>query len=899
MGKKNQIRMHHLTDLHVGKLHYGGSIGIPVVPRGHLGHLNAAKYREYLEGLAPADLPDVVVISGDLTSVADEPEIDLAKTFIKNVSKLLLDRRPGRRQALVPAIVIVPGNHDLDWAKDEYDQKIRRYATLADDVYQGGQILSPLYRDPSKPGTGCIGDPGFFIGTLNDPGFFIGTLNTTRLGGTQDPVLSQLHKRVSEAYRSLLHDDGSEDVATLLAQLSAATRQDPGYVEPEDLKRLCKASSSLPNEWVGIRIAVMHHNLSSVPSDDIEAFDTIINAGVVKRALSKASFDIVLHGHRHFTHVVKENLVVNGNDREILLIGADAIGVKEHAPFLEIRIEPVPVLGESSQPGWLIRVEAISVRSPQAERQLVYEDVLSRPLSRLQCQVRRSLASNGLVDELNMEHLEHLTRSLQELIAKNYAWDARASRNWIKNFHYNLKLYKKLYATDLWERSSMATPLYHHYLTEQFRERSARLLRKGRQQLQFSPHLYRAIVRTRWKPEPTTWGQPEILEAVDGDSLSLELARILIRPGAGEEDRTALETLDYYHGVVGAPLFVISGNNVDPALARDFALGIGANDRILRSYAFELEEKRVIEVDPRSQGAELHTAFIELLNHPALQTVDQYLGTLGIMVEDKAKLKQFALSYDTGRGTNTQLLAHLDDLLQLDSNHAALDVGCGTGNYTTPFVNRVQKLIGLDISAEMLGEARLKTDRIEWVESNALDTPFGAAFFDRIWGISTLHYFRGDDQALLFREVHRLLKPGGIAVFDTELTEQYESLWVKHFFPSLRQRYKHSIFKSSDYKSWLTAVGFSEVLFSQMELTVSDEDSFLRMGQHAPRKYLNRERLMKLPAFIEMSSSELEDGLKALAAAIEDKSIDLIVEKFRAQATVSGDVTFIIARKGN
>jgi hypothetical protein len=59
--------------------------------------------------------------------------------------------------------------------------------------------------------------------------------------------------------------------------------------------------------------------------------------------------------------------------------------------------------------------------------------------------------------------------------------------------------------------------------------------------------------------------------------------------------------------------------------------------------------------------------------------------------------------------------------------------------------------------------------------------------------------------------------------------------------------------------------------------------------------YLRKEIRDGLPAFREMPSEELRKGLKRLEAAIADKSIDETIAAYRSQATMPGDVGFIVA----
>src|SRR5262249_42085894 len=148
---------------------------------------------------------------------------------------------------------------------------------------------------------------------------------------------------------------------------------------------------------------------------------------------------------------------------------------------------------------------------------------------------------------------------------------------------------------------------------------------------------------------------------------------------------------------------------------------------------------------------------------------------------------------------------------------AGIDLCCGTGNYTIPFIKHFDHLCGLDFSPDMLSFARNKSEQIQWIEADAKDTGCRDESYDYAWMISGLHYFKGEQQRMLFREVYRILKPGGVFVADTEFAEQHPSLWIVEYFPTLRERYRNALFSQEKYRAWLRSVGFSSVEFQTAE----------------------------------------------------------------------------------
>lgn len=98
-----------------------------------------------------------------------------------------------------------------------------------------------------------------------------------------------------------------------------------------------------------------------------------------------------------------------------------------------------------------------------------------------------------------------------------------------------------------------------------------------------------------------------------------------------------------------------------------------------------------------------------------------------------------------------------------------LELGCGTGRYFF-YLSRVKKLVGVDISENMLSAARKNLERIpdlvpvtEFVQSSieSFTTP---GQFDLVYSIGTLGEFCELTPALL-ENITRFLKPGGLLFF--------------------------------------------------------------------------------------------------------------------------------------
>ena len=132
--------------------------------------------------------------------------------------------------------------------------------------------------------------------------------------------------------------------------------------------------------------------------------------------------------------------------------------------------------------------------------------------------------------------------------------------------------------------------------------------------------------------------------------------------------------------------------------------------------------------------------------------------------EDLSGLDEFHLG---GRESTQELAA----FMHLSPGMHLLDVGCGVGGPARYFVASGCRVTGVDLTAEFVRVAQRLTRLVKleshatFVEASAFDLPFDSETFD---GAYEIHVGMNiSDKPGLFREVARVLKPGGrFAIFD-------------------------------------------------------------------------------------------------------------------------------------
>ncbi|MCY1127250.1 class I SAM-dependent methyltransferase [Frigidibacter sp. RF13] len=110
---------------------------------------------------------------------------------------------------------------------------------------------------------------------------------------------------------------------------------------------------------------------------------------------------------------------------------------------------------------------------------------------------------------------------------------------------------------------------------------------------------------------------------------------------------------------------------------------------------------------------------------------------------------------------------------------SVLDYGCGAGR-STRFLKRLgYDAIGVDISQDMLEQARSKDEVGQYLHIPSGRLPFDAAAFDLIFASYVfLEVSRIEEIERILTELKRVLKKHGIIILVTSSTEATEGSWV-------------------------------------------------------------------------------------------------------------------------
>ena len=548
-----EVVIHHVSDIHIGSDHYAPK----VTPIGEqLDPSFAFRFRSYVEFLERSEerLPDLVVLSGDFVSRGqnkDEFETarELTERLIKAVNR--------DRESSAFRVCLVPGNHDLDWSRDTYEEKIENYTRTFARLKDRAIVHEVSERsDFVIPGTNIL----------------IYLLNSCSLGGKIKSGFAPIERALVD---SGLDGNAIEKAVHLLR---TEQRIDPGYITNFELKEMLRRAASYPDH---LKIAVVHHNLSSAPSDYIDQFSAIINAGEFKEYLRDARFDLVLHGHQHYPYCTYEQIVdaVSSGDLD------ERVNWRTHRHSQGIHILGAPSLGTSyadpTAPRWFqIKIASTNDAAGGIPSTLVnVKEARPHPTSNFQLRpAYRFSISKPLSAKLGLLH-EHLGRSelptppteyevrsavvdllapILKLQARLDDWDFGDSLSWQGRFLEGLNSYETVFGTDLLGPTGWMNPNYLAYIHKQFEQKKLR--RKA---------IKEPCIALCDAMDRTDWGT---LKERKGATRGVQIARILLWGDAEINDdfgRWVLRMVDAMHRLHDVPVFVL-----DPS-----ASGLGDDDR--------------------------------------------------------------------------------------------------------------------------------------------------------------------------------------------------------------------------------------------------------------------------------------------------------------------------------
>lgn len=254
----------------------------------------AAQLREDLRGELGRRTLTAVVLSGDLTNRAMPAEFAAATAFVRQLRHDF--------DLAVNQIIIVPGNHDLDWERSRASYERKRRSELPVMPEEGQYFLD--------------GDEVELIADID--------AHRRRF----EPFAS-FYQAVRADLYPLEYDQQAtihpfEAAKILVLGLNSAWHIDHRFTNRAEINsaalgRALRSIDDEPRYATYMKIAVWHHPLHSADEDRIK------DTGFVER-LAKAGFRLALHGHIHRSDLSQFKYDITPGGRRVEVLGAGTFG---------------------------------------------------------------------------------------------------------------------------------------------------------------------------------------------------------------------------------------------------------------------------------------------------------------------------------------------------------------------------------------------------------------------------------------------------------------------------------------------------------------------------------------------------------------------------------------------
>ncbi len=228
-----------------------------------------------------------------------------------------------------------------------------------------------------------------------------------------------------------------------------------------------------------------------------------------------------------------------------------------------------------------------------------------------------------------------------------------------------------------------------------------------------------------------------------------------------------------------------------------------------------------------------------------------------------------AEAYATGEHKTGRELQLVIEFARPKGTERVLDIGTGAGHTALALAPRVSSVVLTDPVPIMLATARrlfaeAGVRNAEFVEANAERLPLPDASFEIVTTRLAAHHF--DDVPLAFREVARVLRPGGVFIFvDTLAPEDPESAAYQDEVESLRDPTHRRIYTQREWIAFCQEAGLRVENTEVVRKTHDFEPWLERGGEDAVTRERVRTRFREAPASGVRDLEIVVDGARVMS----------------------------------
>jgi ubiquinone/menaquinone biosynthesis C-methylase UbiE len=149
--------------------------------------------------------------------------------------------------------------------------------------------------------------------------------------------------------------------------------------------------------------------------------------------------------------------------------------------------------------------------------------------------------------------------------------------------------------------------------------------------------------------------------------------------------------------------------------------------------------------------------------------------------------------FETGRREIAGLLEYVASLPWELPRGAALDFGCGVGRLSQALAAEFDEVVGVDIASSMIAAAERfdrHPGRVRYLVNTSGDLRLlESDTFDLVYSSITLQHIPPEHQASYIREFVRVLRPGGLAIFQAHNGPRIEPGTPRAWLYTLRRQH--------------------------------------------------------------------------------------------------------------
>ncbi len=210
--------------------------------------------------------------------------------------------------------------------------------------------------------------------------------------------------------------------------------------------------------------------------------------------------------------------------------------------------------------------------------------------------------------------------------------------------------------------------------------------------------------------------------------------------------------------------------------------------------------------------------------------------------ENIKRFDSWAKTYDTDRISSwfryihKMMLEHID----ISGKKKILDVGCGTGNALALMAkeNREAEYYGIDISAQMIKNAREKTGNLanfEFKIANSENIPYKDNSFHLVFSSNSFHHYPNPLKAL--KEIKRVLKDGGTFFLEDACRDVFFPIWLQNIYRQKFEKGHIKYYTTSEITGFLKEAGFKHIkIVKTLKGIGIKKKAFTGIGMFSARK---------------------------------------------------------------